>query len=398
MTGGDQPRLKVLYLSWRDRGNPEAGGSETFVARTSEVLTSRGHEVTVFTSRFPGSSAEERHGAVRVLRRGGRLAVFPRAMAHLARRGRSYDVVLDVQNGVPFWSPLFTRTPAINIVHHLHREQWASMFGPAVARFGWWLESRLAPRVYRGSPYLTVSDATRQELAALGVEPERISLVYSGNDQPRELARYAALPRHSNPMLVAVGRLVPHKRLELAIDLVADLAERVPGLTLHVVGDGFWREQLEAHAQRAGVAASVVFHGFVPEETKNVLLAEAWVAVLPSVKEGWGLTIVEAGLHETPTVAFRDAGGPQESIVDGETGLLANGYHDFRDGVLTLLTDEVIRVRMGKAARRFAEGFDWTATGIGVERAAARAATRGTLPSAGKRRGSRAGSLLSRRR
>ncbi len=363
---GPKDGLSVLYLSWRDWENPEAGGSEIFVERTSRLLAEDGHDVTVLACGFPGGQAETTDEGVRILRLGGRYTVFAGAAAHLIRHGRRYDVIVDVQNGVPFWSPLFTRTPAINLVHHVHREQWSSVFPGPLARFGWWLESRVAPRVYRRNRYLTVSDATSEDLAGLGVDPARMTIVHSGNDQPEDMGRFMALARSPQPSLVSLGRLVPHKQVEMAIDVVRDLRPDFPDIQLHIAGDGYWMPDLVRHTEEAGVADNVTFHGFVDDDTKQWLLATAWVTVMPSIKEGWGLTIMESALHETPTVAFRFAGGPRDSIRDGETGLLADDYAGFRDAVATLLTDHAQRNRMGKDARAYAETFNWTDTGRAV--------------------------------
>ena len=135
----------------------------------------------------------------------------------------------------------------------------------------------------------------------------------------------AAWPRSPQPSVVVLGRLVPHKRVELAIDAIAAL----PGATLTVVGHGYWEPQLRAYAQRLGVAGAVTFTGFVDDVTKHRLLAAAWVHALPSVKEGWSLAVVESAAHGTPTVAFRSAGGPTESVLDGETGLLVDDLTGF---------------------------------------------------------------------
>lgn len=374
---GPKGGLSVLYLSWRDWKNPEAGGSETFVERTSRLLVEDGHTVTVLACGFPGSPTVEMDGGVRIIRLGGRYSVFARAAAHLLRRGRRYDVIVDVQNGVPFWSPLFTRTPAINLVHHVHREQWTSVFPGPLARLGWWLESRVAPRVYRRNSYLTVSQATSDELAGLGVDPARMTIVHSGNDQPGDMARYVAMPRSAAPSLVSLSRLVPHKQVELTIDVVRDLSPAFPDIHLHVAGDGYWMPNLVRHAEESGVADHVTFHGFVDDDAKQSLLATAWVTVMPSIKEGWGLTIMESALHETPTVAFRFAGGPRDSIQDGETGVLADDYEGFRDAVEMLFTDHAQRHRMGKAARAYAETFNWADTGTEVAVVLERVAAKG---------------------
>ncbi|WP_245633081.1 glycosyltransferase family 4 protein [Luteipulveratus mongoliensis] len=361
--GAAQRPLRVLYLSWRDRDNPEAGGSETFVERTAEVLTQLGHDVTLFTSRFPGAQRDDRHDDVTVLRRGNRFTCYLHGLAHVARRRGDYDIVIDVQNGVPFWSPVAARVPVVNVVHHVHRDQWNVIFGRHLGRVGWFLESRLAPRVYRSSRYVTVSQATRRDLGELGISADRVDLIYSGNDHPEDLDSYAELPRTTHPSITVLGRLVPHKQVETAIDIVADLSEQHPDLELNIVGTGYWQDQLVAHAEARGVAERVNFHGFVDETTKHTLLAQSWLVLMPSHKEGWGLTIVEAGLHATPALAFAHAGGPSESIQHGRTGLLSHDAREMTRQVAHLLGSPTLRERLGAGARAHAHSFDWRASG-----------------------------------
>ena len=361
------PPLRVLYLSWRDRENPEAGGAETFTERTSEVLTQQGHEVTIFTASFPGASPRTRHGDVDVVRRGSKFSVYLHGLWHVLRHSKEYDVVLDVQNGVPFWSPLASKVPVINIVHHVHRDQWSAVFGRHIARLGWFLESKVAPYVYRNTRYVTVSKSTRGELDELGVDPGRVDLVYSGNDRPPDLDHYAGLPRTEAPTMLFLGRLVPHKHVEQAVDILASRAMSHPDLELHVVGGGYWEDEIAKHARARGVEDRVHLHGFVDERVKHELLARAWVVVMPSHKEGWGLTIVEAGLHGTPAVAYGFAGGPSESIVHGRTGLLADSVGEFEDHVIELVDDSVLRRDLGRTARLYASSFDWGRAGRRLE-------------------------------
>jgi len=358
-----QDGLRILLLNWRDSGHPEGGGAESFCERVASGLAALGHEVTVRCARYPGAAPDETVDGVAYVRRGGRFTVYPRAALTLARRRRGYDVVLDVQNGMPFWAPLFTRALVVNVTHHLHREQWTAVFGPTLGRVGWWLESRLAPRVYRRCRYLTVSAATRSDLVAVGVDADRVGVVYSGLDAPVLPVDTAAWPRSPQPSVVVLGRLVPHKRVELAIDAVAAL----PGATLTVVGHGYWEPQLRAYAERLGVGDAVTFAGYVDDVTKHRLLAAAWVHALPSVKEGWSLAVVESAAHGTPTVAFRSAGGPTESVLDGETVLLADDLTGFAVALRRLLTEPALRESMGRAARVHAARFSWPATAAAVE-------------------------------
>lgn len=354
--------LRVLLLNWRDTGHPEGGGAENVLERMATGLHKAGHRVEVRCARYAGAPAREEVDGVHVVRRGGRFTVYLHTAAALARHRRRWDVVVDVQNGMPFWSPLFTRAPVVNVTHHLHREQWQVIFGRAFGRVGWWLESRVAPQVYRRCRYVTVSQATRLDLARLGIEPSRVAVIYNGIDAPVLPLDAAAWPRDPSPSLLVLGRLVPHKRVELALRAVAELRPRWPGLTLTVVGQGYWDEQLRAEAERLGVADAVRFTGHVDDATKHRLLAGAWLHLLPSVKEGWGLAVVEAAAHGTPTVAFSSAGGPRESVVHGSTGLLVEDEAGFVDAVRTLLADDAQRSRLSQAATAYAARFSWAAS------------------------------------
>jgi glycosyltransferase involved in cell wall biosynthesis len=200
-----------------------------------------------------------------------------------------------------------------------------------------------------------------RELVDLGVDRERVSIIHNGTDAVAD----ADAERSRCPRVVVLGRLVPQKRVEIALDAVASLRERVPGLHLDVVGTGWWEPQLREHVAALGIEDDVTFHGHVSEAEKHRLLAQAWVHAMPSLKEGWGLVVVEAGVHGTPTVAFRSAGGPADSIVDEETGLLVDaaegepGTEAFAGTLESLLTDDARRARMSQAARQWVSRFRW---------------------------------------
>jgi glycosyltransferase involved in cell wall biosynthesis len=267
-------------------------------------------------------------------------------------------IVVDVQNGLPFGSSLVTRRPVVVLVHHVHREQWPIVFGPIGGAVGWWVESVLAPRIYRRSRYVTVSGATAEELGTLGIDASRVSVVPNGVEPSPPVT---ALPS-AQPRLVVLGRLVPHKRVEHAVEVLARLQDRWPGLRLSIVGEGWWETELRTRAAELGVTELVDFHGFLDEQAKHEELARAWVQLCPSVKEGWGLVVTEAGAHRVPTVGYRSAGGLRESIVDGRTGLLVDDLDELTAAVDRLLADGPARREMGEAAARHAAAYSWTAS------------------------------------
>ena len=304
---------------------------------------------------------DETVDGVRIRRRGGRVGVYPQALRGLRRLERAespFDVVVDVQNGLPFFSPLATGTPVVSLVHHVHREQWPVVFGPVASRIGWGIESRLSPRVYRGRQYVAVSGRTKDELAELGVDPDHIAVIHNGTDEPLS----TDVARSPDPTIVVLGRLVPHKRVEHAIDVLVALAGAHPDLHLRIIGDGWWAPTVRAHAEACGVADRVDLLGFISEEQKHAELAAAWVALAPSIKEGWGLNVLEAASHRVPTVAYHGAGGLSESIEDGLTGLLVHDLDEMAAAVSRLLSDRLLRDRLGAAARTYAQQFTWEGT------------------------------------
>jgi glycosyltransferase involved in cell wall biosynthesis len=364
----DEPstgRLSVLLLNWRDRTNPEGGGSERYVEEIAGRLVRRGHTVTLFCADHGMAPRDEVRDGVRVVRRGTKLTVYPRAMGYVARFGGRYDVVVDVQNGVPFFSPLVRRRPVVVLVHHVHREQWPVVYPRPVARLGWWLESSLAPRVYARAPYVTVSASTRAELHALGVDERRTVVVHNGTDAPTPTP---TMRRRPGPRLVVLSRLVPHKQVDHALRVVAALGSRYADLHLDVIGDGWWRPRLEHEADLLGVGSRVTFHGHVTEADKTRLLSQSDILLLPSLKEGWGLVVIEAAHAGVPAIAYRSAGGVSESIIDGHTGLLVDDHHGMVRAVESLLENPQRRDLLGTAARDRAATFSWEATAEAFEK------------------------------
>ena len=348
--------IDVLFVNWRDVSHPEGGGSERYVQRIAEGLAAAGLRVTLLCAEHGRAPREETVNGVRIVRRGGRLTIYPRAMAFVRRHAPR--LVVDVQNGIPFCSTLVTRAPVTTVIFHVHKEQWPIVFGRIGGRIGWWLESVVAPKVYRRVPYVTISEATGREMAGLGIAPGRITLVPVGTEP---IVRVAT-PRSESPRLITLGRLVPHKQVEHSLEVLARLSDRWPNLTLAVVGEGWWEETLRAQAERLGVADRVEFLGFLDETGKHEQLAAAWVFVCPSVKEGWGMVVIEAGGHGVPTVGYHSSGGLQESVVDGVSGVLVDDLDQMTDAVARLLEDADARQTMGEAAKRHAATFEWSAS------------------------------------
>lgn len=366
MSTRPDPRLRsVLLLCWRDTGHPQGGGSEAYLQRIGACLADGGMDVTLRTARYPGAARREVVDGVQINRAGGPYSVYIWAgLAMVAsrvglgplRKVRP-DVVIDTQNGLPFLARLaFGRRVAV-LVHHCHRELWP-VAGPMKGRIGWFVESKLSPRLHRRNQYVTVSLPSARDLNELGVDSGRIAVVRNGLDEAP--GPTLELPRSTSPRLVVLSRLVPHKQIEDALEAVATLRTKIPGLHLDILGGGWWRKRLVEHAELLGISDSVTFHGHVDEETKHRVLQQSWVHVLPSRKEGWGLAVTEAAQHGVPTIGYRASGGLTDSIVDGVTGLLVEDRDALVAGLHQLLSDPVLRVQLGSKAQARSDEFSWT--------------------------------------
>lgn len=366
--------MKIVILCWRDTGHPQGGGSERYLEHVARHLVAAGHEVVFRTARYTDAPARSSRHGVRFSRAGGKLTVYPRAWLWLlagrfgSGSAAGAQLIIDVQNGIPFYAKFFSGRPVVLLTHHCHRQQWP-VAGPVLARLGWALERR-SPRWHRGVPWVTVSSPSARQLRDLGVPAADITVVRNGLDPvPAQLPELRPVPGAVH--LVTVSRLVPHKQIEHAIFLTARLRAQGLPVVLDVIGSGWWAEELVAAASAAGVSEHVIFHGQVSEQLKHAIIARAQVHLMPSVAEGWGLAVLEAAQHGVPTVGYRSAAGLQDSIVDGQTGILVGGESarpvqdqaELLQVVSQLLADSDYRQRLGAAAKKRAGEFSWADTG-----------------------------------
>jgi len=358
------PVRSVLLLCWRDTGHPQGGGSETYLQRIGAQLAEAGIDVTLRTARYVGAPRRDVVDGVHISRAGGRYTVYIWAgLAMVAsriglgplRRAKP-DVVIDSQNGLPFLARLAFGRRVVVLVHHCHRDQWP-VAGRFLGRFGWFVESWLSPFLHRDNQYVTVSLPSVRDLTDLGVDANRVAVVRNGLDEapPDTLTG----PRSTTPRAVVLSRLVPHKQIEDALDAVAVLRTRISELHLDVIGGGWWQDRLVRRAEQLGIADAVTFHGHVDDVTKHSVVQRCWVHLLPSVKEGWGLAVIEAAQHGVPTIGYRCAGGLTDSVVDGVTGVLVDSHAELVDRFEQLLTDRVLRDELGAKAAARSREFSW---------------------------------------
>jgi glycosyltransferase involved in cell wall biosynthesis len=347
----DRP-LHILVLVDRDWTHPQGGGNGTNLYGQISRWVAWGHRVTIVTGSYPGAKPVEQLAPNLVVhRKGGRASVFARAFWTVRRGvGRDADVVLEVINGITFLTPLWLRKPRVALVHHVHRDLYVKEFGRLGHLLFWVLEALPLRLLYRRVPFLTISQAARQDLVGVGIPPDNITVAYLGVE-PESFRRGR---RAEEPRLLYLGRLKAYKRIENVLDVLA----AVPGATLDIAGDGDHREALKAEIERRGLSSRVDMHGWVDDETKAELYGRAWITLTASSSEGWSLTVMEAALCGTPSAALA-VGGLSESIVDGQTGVLAHDPDELCRRVRQVVEQPELRERLGDEAERRARTFTW---------------------------------------
>jgi glycosyltransferase involved in cell wall biosynthesis len=353
--------MRILILNWRDIRSPRAGGAEVLTHEVARRLAER-HEVTWYSSRPAGLPASEDVDGVGVVRSGSELTTRVGA-ARFARNG-TWDVVVDEVNTVPYFSPLWSRSPAVLFIPQLAREVWWYEAPCPLAAIGYSIEP-LCLQSYRNTPVITISRSTCDDLRALGLRA-RIDVIPMAVSTP---ALKRLPPKEPRGRLVSIGRLVQSKRFDHAIEAVRVLRRAHPDVQLTIVGDGPDRERLEGIAADARLGDAVDFVGRVPEETKVRLLQDADLLVSCAVREGWGLTITEAARLGVPSVAY-DVAGLRDSIVSDRTGVLTAASPSALAAEVAHLLDHRQRYHSLRANAWAAwRDLDWSRTAASFERA-----------------------------
>ena len=346
-----------MWFNWRCWLNPEMGGAEVFTREVARRWVEAGHEVTLFTSRFNGCKVEEVLDGVRVVRAGGRYSVYWRAKEYYKRRfsREGYDIVIDEINTRPFLTPKFVDNgeQVVALIHQLAREYWFYETPFPISYIGYYLLEDRWLKNYVDVPTVTVSESTKQDLLDLGFKS--VFVVPEGlNFTPlREVPE-----KEEFPVVVYAGRLKRAKRPDHAIRAFKIVKEEVPSAELWVIGDGPFRKDLERMA-----GEGVRFFGGLSNDERRRLLERAWVLVNPSVREGWGLNVVEANALGTPCVAY-DVAGLRDSVKNGETGVLVpdGDVEALADAIVEVLVDEGLRERLSRSALEWSKKFSWDKT------------------------------------
>ena len=334
--------------------NPQMGGAEVFTREVLKRWVAAGHEATLFVSSFNGSKTNEMVDGVNIIRDGGKYSVYRKAKNHYHKyfSKEQFDIVIDEINTEPFMTPKFVKNgeKVFALIHQLAREYWFYETPFPISYVGYYILEKRWLKNYRMIPTITVSESSRKDLAEMGFT--RIFKVGEGlNFHPLEKVP----AKENHPVAVFAGRLTKAKRPDHAIKAFEIVKNRIPDAELWIIGNGYFRENLKKRA-----CQDVEFFDNATTYERRELIKKAWLLVNPSVREGFGLNIVEANALGVPCVAY-DVSGLRDAVVPKETGLLVEpgNIEALAEGIIQVLTDEALRVRMSKEALEYSRNFSW---------------------------------------
>lgn len=360
--------MKILIFSWRDIKNPQAGGAEILTLELAKRWAKDGHQTALVTAKFPGAKEEETIDKVKIFRPAVFFAQTPRAyLNYLYQTAKfyqknladKYDLIIDQAHGLPLFTPFYARQKIVLFPLEVAKEIWFREVCLPFSLIGYFLEQAYI-RFFRHLPFLTISSSTAKELKMMGVK--NVFTITPGVN-PKPLSK---LPRKNKfPRLVSLGRITPMKRIEDTIQALRLLHKEFPIIKLVVIGHGQpkYLEKLKNLCQNMAIEDRVSFTGFVSEKEKRRLLRQARILVSSSLKEGWGLTVIEAAACGTPTVAYQIP-GLVDSVKNQETGLLCqkNTPVELARNIRKVLIDPSLRKRLSQNALNYSQNFSWDKT------------------------------------
>ncbi|UCD06686.1 MAG: glycosyltransferase family 4 protein [candidate division WOR-3 bacterium] len=345
--------MNILVVNWQDWANPFAGGAEVYLYEIFSRLAKNGHNIILLCSRARGQSRHEFIDGFEIFRVGGRANfnfVAPLALRSILRH-RLVDVVVDDLNKIPFFSTFVTRKRVVPTLMHLFRGTIFRETNPIFASYVY-IAERLISIFYRRSNFVAISESTAQDLRDIGVK-RRISIVYCGI--PRN--RGHGVEKREDDLVAYVGRVKTYKSIDHFVRAVAMVKKR-RNIRAKIVGDGDALDDLKSLARERGV--DIDFTGFVSGDEKYRVYRSARVVVQPSIKEGWGLTAIEAQSCSTPVVSANSP-GLREVVVHGKTGFLYEygNVEEMAERIIELLDDRRKWVSFSRAAEKWARQFSW---------------------------------------
>lgn len=360
--------MKILILNWRDIKNPTSGGAELLTHEMAKRWARWGHEIIQISSGFKNGKNEENIDGVRIIRIGYWWSIHILSFFYYLKNLKaSTDIVIDEVHWFPFFSALYAKKKTVLLVCEVANRLFFELLPYPLALLGRAIEKTYL-RFYKNVSALAISQSTKNDLVKEGFLEKNITVLPMGITTPRN---FELFPKEKTPTLIYVGRINKLKGINDAIDAFSIIKKQIPDCMLWIVGKGekAFVSKIKNKINSLNITSSVILFGFVTEEKKFELMNKAHILVAPSVKEGFGLTIPEAGAVGTPAVAY-DVEGFRDVVKNGKNGILVDCNPEaMAKKVKEILCNKRFYEKLQDKAVNFAKRLNWDQTakvGLGV--------------------------------
>jgi glycosyltransferase involved in cell wall biosynthesis len=351
--------MKILVINWQDIKNPLGGGAEVHLHEIFKRIADKGHDVTVFSCEIEGLPNSETIDGIKIIRKGSRnlFNFYVPYMYFKFFRHQNYDIIIDDINKIPFYTPLYVKEPLMAISHHFFGK---SIFHEANIISGMYvvISEYFVNHFYQSTPFAVVSESTLNEFIERGFD--RNKFIIARNAYNKLNFPLTITDKNPLPTITYFGRLKKYKSVDHLFKAFALVCKTIPDVKLEIIGKGDYRHQLEKLAIKLGIESKVLFHGFVSDDEKIKLLSKSHIVVNTSMKEGWGITNIEANACGTPVVSA-NVPGLRDSVKEGQSGLLYE-YGDIRElaeCLIKILTENELQQHLSEGALEWANQFNW---------------------------------------
>lgn len=323
--------MRILWLAHRDPNNPKPGGAERSIFEIGTRLVKKGHEITLLSSGWKGSTNYDNINGIRIKR------FFTPFGPHFALPvillKSNYDIIInDLGHAIPWFSSTILAKHNIAFFHHLHSRSLPGQVNFFLSKFITALE-KIYFIIYRSAIFITESNTSKNDLESLNIESNKIVKIPPGVDR----SMFHPGCKTEYPSIIYFGGMRKYKRPEECLYMLKNILDQRNDIKLYVVGSGPEEEEVKKMTKNLGIDKYVQFMGKISTESLANLVSSCWVNVHTSITEGWGFSILEASSAGTPTVAY-SVPGVVDAIEDHLNGILV------KDGDRHALTEAALEI------------------------------------------------------
>lgn len=356
--------MNVIILNWRDIHHPLAGGAEQSLLQHAKYWQNKGASITWVVSHFSNAKKEEIVDGMRIIRMGSHYTVHLRAFFYFKRYlEKDTDIVIDSFHFIPYFSSFYiSKSKIIALINEPGKNAWFKNSFFPINVTGYFLEQFFF-LFYKGIQFITSANSIAAELTAYGIFQKNIHIIPHGIT----IVGKKLYKKENTETILFLSQLTEDKGIEDALQAFSLLKPGKKHVRLWVVGKEIskdYGDSLKKMTKKLDVEKNVEFFGFVSEKKKWELLSKSWILVHPSIREGWGLNILEANSCGTPAVGY-NVTGLRDSIQDMKTGLLTknNTPSDLVMKIELLLGNKNLYKKLSKNAILWSKRFEWIKAG-----------------------------------